>query len=61
MRTVVIDAIAPEGIAYLREHGFHTITGNMYASLSEGLEMLFLYAFAFGKHSSAAMVHCATS
>ena len=22
MRTIVIDAIAPEGIAYLREHGF---------------------------------------
>ncbi len=42
---------------YLREHGFHPITDNIYASLSQGLEMLFLYAFAFGKHSAAAMVH----
>ena len=34
---------------YLREHGFHRITWNMYANLSEGMEMLFLFAFAFGK------------
>jgi hypothetical protein len=44
---------------YLREHGFHPITWNVYASLSEGAEMLFLFAFAFGKHSAAAMVHFA--
>lgn len=44
---------------YLREHGFHRITDNMYASLSQGVEMLFLYAFAFGRHSAAAMVHFA--
>ncbi|MGA7235473.1 MAG: glycosyltransferase family 39 protein [Bryobacteraceae bacterium] len=44
---------------YLREHGFHTITWNIYASFSEGVEMLFLVAFAFGKHSAAAMVHFA--
>jgi len=44
---------------YLREHGFHPITDSIYASLSEGVEMLFLYAFAFGKHSAAAMVHFA--
>jgi Dolichyl-phosphate-mannose-protein mannosyltransferase len=44
---------------YLREHGFHPITWNIYASLSEGAEMLFLFAFAFGKHSAAAMVHLA--
>jgi hypothetical protein len=44
---------------YLREHGFHPITWNIYASLSEGAEMLFLFAFAFGKHSAAAMVHFA--
>lgn len=42
---------------YLREHGFQPITWNFYASLSEGVEMLFLFAFAFGKHSAAAMVH----
>jgi hypothetical protein len=44
---------------YLREHGFHTITWNLYASLSQGMEMLFLFAFAFGKHSAAALVHLA--
>lgn len=40
---------------YLREHRFPRITTNMYASLSEGLEMLFLYAFAIGKYSATAM------
>jgi len=44
---------------YLREHGFHPITDNLYASLSQGLEMLYLYAFAYGRHSAAAMVHFA--
>ena len=44
---------------YLREHGFHTITWNLYASLSQGMEMLFLFAFAFGRHSAAALVHLA--
>lgn len=42
---------------YLREHGFRPITWDIYANFSEGVEMLFLFAFAFGKHSSAAMVH----
>ncbi len=44
---------------YLREHGFHPITWNFYASLSEGAEMLYLFAFAFGQHSAASMVHFA--
>ena len=44
---------------FLREHGFHPITWNLYASLSEGVEMLFLFAFAFGRHSAASMVHFA--
>jgi hypothetical protein len=59
--------ISPDGAAYhlglvsryLREHGFIRITWNMYASLSQGAEMLFLLAFAFGKHSAAAMTHFA--
>jgi hypothetical protein len=42
---------------YLREHGFHRITNDMYASFPQGIEMLFLFAFAFGQHSAAAMVH----
>jgi hypothetical protein len=58
---------SPDGITYhlglvsryYREHGFVGIGTNMYASLSQGLEMLFLFAYAFGRHSAAAMVHCA--
>jgi 4-amino-4-deoxy-L-arabinose transferase-like glycosyltransferase len=44
---------------YLRERGFHRITNDLHASFSEGIEMLFLFAFAFGRHSAAAMVHFA--
>jgi hypothetical protein len=44
---------------YLREHALVPVRDNMYASLSQGLEMLFLFAFAFGKHSAAALVHLA--
>ncbi|MCX6625913.1 MAG: hypothetical protein NTY38_33590 [Acidobacteria bacterium] len=44
---------------YLRAHGFERITTNIYANLSQGMEMLFLWAFAFGRHSAAAMVHFA--
>ena len=58
--------ISPDGVAYhlglvyryFREHGFHRLTTNMYANLPLGLEMLFLFAFAFGRHSAAATVHC---
>jgi hypothetical protein len=59
--------VSPDGVTYhlglvyryARAHGFERITTNFYASLSEGMEMLFLYAFSIGKHSAAAMVHCA--
>lgn len=44
---------------YVREHGFQRITDNLYASLSQGIEMLYVYAFAFGRHSAAAMLHFA--
>ncbi len=43
---------------YFRDHGFERLTTNMYGSLSQGMEMLFLFAFAFGQHSAAATVHC---
>ena len=43
---------------YNRAHGFVRIS-NMYASLSQGIELLYLFAFAFGRHSSAALVHFA--
>ena len=44
---------------YLMHHGFYRITTNMYANLSQGVEMLYLFAFSFGKHSAAALVHAA--
>ena len=44
---------------YLRERGFVRITDNFYAAFPAGVEMLFLFAFAFGRHSAAALVHLA--
>ena len=44
---------------YLRRHGFEPITTNMYANLSQGIEMLYLFAFSIGRHSAAALVHFA--
>ncbi len=57
--------LSPDGSAYhlglvawyAREHGFPRITSNMYANLSQGVELLFLYAYIFGRHSAAALVH----
>ncbi len=57
---------SPDGVTYhlglvyryFREHGFRIVTTNMYSNLPLGLEMLFLFAFAFGRHSAAATVHC---
>ena len=59
--------ISPDGSAYhlgyvnkyLRAHGFERVTTDMYAALSEGMEMLFLAAFSIGQHSAAALVHLA--
>jgi len=44
---------------YLRHRGFEPITTNMYANLSQGIEMLYLFAFSVGRHSAAALVHFA--
>lgn len=44
---------------YYRAHGFERITTHMYANLSQGVEMLYLFAYAFGRHSAAALVHFA--
>ncbi|MEJ7605387.1 MAG: glycosyltransferase family 39 protein [Bryobacteraceae bacterium] len=65
LMTAMAPETSPDGTAYhlglvaqyLRQHGFGRITTDMYANLSLGIEMLFLFAFSFGKHSSAAMVH----
>lgn len=45
---------------YLRNRGFEPITTNMYANLSQGIEMLYLFAFSIGRHSAAALVHFAS-
>jgi hypothetical protein len=44
---------------YLRTGGFAGTPAGVYAGLSQGLEMLFLMAFAVGRHSAAALVHFA--
>lgn len=44
---------------YSHARGFPLITNNFYANLSEGVELLFLFAFEFGKHSAASLVHFA--
>lgn len=69
----VSNAMAPEvssdGVSYhvglvtryYREHSYQALTTSLYADLSQGVEMLFLFAFAlatgFGRHSAAATVH----
>ncbi len=67
----LVNALAPEispdgseyhlGLVsrYFRQHGLGHITTSIYASLSEGLEMLFLVAFASGRHSAATLVEFA--
>jgi hypothetical protein len=64
-----INALAPETSAdgtfyhlafpmrYLEHGGFYRVTTNFYANLSQGVEMLFLMAFAVGKHSAGALTH----
>jgi hypothetical protein len=65
----LVNAMAPEmspdGAAYhlpfvdgyLRMHGFARIQGDFYASLSQGIELLFVPAVSLGGHSSAALLH----
>ena len=58
---------SPDGASYhlefvarfVRAHRFVKIPDNMYAALSEGIETLYVPAFAFGRHSAAALVHFA--
>lgn len=63
------NAMAPEGspdgaayhlglaARYYRDHAMTPVTTNLYAALSQGMEMLFLSAYAVGRHSAAALVH----
>jgi hypothetical protein len=56
---------SPDGTTYhlgtvariFRQGGFEWYTHNMYANLPMGVEMLFLFAYSFGRHSAAALVH----
>lgn len=64
-----MNALAPEASAdgamyhlglvqrYFDHHWFGQITTSMYANISLGVEMLFLFAFSLGRHSAAALVH----
>lgn len=64
----LVNALLPETVAdaviyhvpliarYLREHHF-VPAPTLYANFPAGIEMLYLFAFAFGKHSAPAMVH----
>lgn len=57
--------ISPDGSSYhlgivsryLREHGFIPMPWHMYAQLSQGFDLLYLFAFALGRHSAAATYH----
>ncbi len=57
--------VSPDGAGYhlgnvardLRQNGFVWSYRSMYSAFPQGMEMLFLVAFAFGRHSSAALVH----
>ncbi len=59
--------VSPDGMAYhlglvqqyAKAHRLMPVPENLYASLSQGIDMLFLFAFSFGRHSAAAMVHFA--
>lgn len=59
--------VSPDGTGYhlgnvvrmWRNHGFDWNYPSMYSYLSQGTEMMFLVAFSFGRHSSAALVHFA--
>jgi len=67
----VVNALAPESSAdgtayhlgliarYASEGRIVPTPANFYSGLSQGVEMLFLYAFVLGRHSAAALVHLA--
>jgi len=63
----VAPEISPDGSGYhlgnvarfWRYHGFAWDYHSIYSSLSQGIEMLFLVAYLFGRHPAAALVHMA--
>jgi len=57
--------ISPDGSSYhltlvaiyLKAHGFKPVLTNVYSTLSGGVDILFVPAFAIGRHSAAALTH----
>ncbi len=46
-----------EVFKYQHAHGFPRITTDFYSNLSQGIELLYLFAVDFGRHSAASLVH----
>jgi hypothetical protein len=46
-----------EVLKYQQAHGFLRITTDIYSNLSQGMELVYLFAFDFGHHSAASLVH----
>jgi hypothetical protein len=46
-----------EVLKYLSAHGFPRITTDLYSNLSQGVELLYLFAVSFGRLSAATLVH----
>jgi len=58
--------VSPDGSTYHlgnvarwnSDHGFVKFTGSIYSNLSQGCELLFLFAFSIGRHSAASVLTC---
>jgi hypothetical protein len=46
-----------EVFKYQQAHGFLRITTDLYSNLSQGIELLYLFAVDFGRYSAASLVH----
>jgi hypothetical protein len=63
-RQALSPEMSPDGMAYHlglvnlwnHAHGLSHLT-SMFAALPDGVEMLYLFAFAIGRHSAAALIH----
>jgi hypothetical protein len=63
--TAMLPEMSPDGTAYhvgliaryYDHRGFYAIPTSLFSGLAQGIEMLFLLAFALGRHSAAATVH----
>jgi hypothetical protein len=46
-----------EVLKYQHAHGFARITTDLYSNLSQGIELIYLFAVDFGRYSAASLVH----